>query len=228
MSHDKTYRAVIHFGVETDTLDPYGRVIKINPQDSFDSETIKQILFKFHGTIKQVPPLFSALKRNGIPLYKKALKGEAFKINPREVVIRYLTLLKNKGKQIEIEAKVSKGTYIRALARDLAYALGTYGYCERLRRLSIGPFSVESATTVDRLDCRNVVPLEEALMYIPSIEVDGGLANRIFNGVPLENLFSENERKSFGKGYLRILHNGVLIAVAVNNEGLRYFKVIRG
>jgi len=227
MKNSKTYRAVFHFGIETDTLDPYGIVIRKNSKNSFRTEEINEIVEQFTGKIQQIPPLYSALKRNGEPLYKKARKGKFVEIEPREVEIERLLLLENKGERITIEATVSKGTYIRALARDIAHALGSCGFCEELRRTSIGPFSITQANRVEEINMSQIISITNALSFLPAVQIPLQNVNLLINRIPLMQVFDNNEMQQYRNEYIRVLAENKLVAVIRKNYDLHYFKVLR-
>jgi len=154
MNLEKEYVADITFGYETDTLDKTGSII--NQKENFSSlqiseGIIKNVLDDFIGSTKQIPPYFSALKFKGIPLYKYARKGIFIRKKARTVFIDSLKLLDMKKNKIKIYVKCNKGTYIRALARDIAYKLDTYGYLSDLSRISLGPYNKDNSIRIDEI-----------------------------------------------------------------------------
>jgi tRNA pseudouridine55 synthase len=213
----KQYDFAIRFGEETDTLDAEGRVVAVS-DDRPTLEQIEAILPRFTGEIEQVPPAFSALKVAGKAAYARARAGEEVELKPRRVTIHELSPLPFRGgdgggaheeaapggtspplrpsregegiDELTLSATVSKGTYIRSLARDIARALGTVGHVTYLRRTRAGPFGLESAISLDFLneaakarDLRRVVlPLEAALDDIPALPVTPGQAQLLRHG----------------------------------------------
>jgi tRNA pseudouridine55 synthase len=154
MNLEKEYVADITFGCETDTLDKTGAII--NQKENFSNlqiseDIIRNILDDFIGSTKQIPPYFSALKFKGIPLYKYARKGIFIRKKARTVFIDSLKLLDMKKNKIKIYVKCNKGTYIRALARDIAYKLDTYGYLSDLSRISLGPYNKDNSIRIDEI-----------------------------------------------------------------------------
>ena len=140
-SFGKKYRAKLKFGIETDTLDPEGSVIA--ESDNIPSlEEIKAILPSFIGPQLQIPPLYSALHVDGKRAYQLARNGKEIEMEPRKIEISSLDLLSYSNGILEFETTVSKGTYIRSLARDIALRLNTRGHLIALRRLEVGPFSL--------------------------------------------------------------------------------------
>jgi len=146
----KQYDFTVRFGEETDTLDLEGDVMAT----SAIRPTVKEIaaaLPRFTGEIGQIPPAYSALKIEGKPAYARARAGEKLDIKPRRVTVHELKLLSASGDEVTFSATVSKGTYIRSLARDIAHALNTVGHVTKLRRTRAGPFSLETAISLDFL-----------------------------------------------------------------------------
>ena len=174
----KQYEFTIAFGRETDTLDAEGQVVEtsdIRPS----IEQVKAVLPQFSGAIEQVPPTYSALKIDGKAAYARARAGETLQMKARKVTIHKLHLLSATPDEATLAATVSKGTYIRSLARDLAHALGTVGHVSMLRRTGAGPFGLESAISLDKLadlaKARTldgaVLPLTAGLDDIPALPV---------------------------------------------------------
>lgn len=150
---DKTYRATIRFGEETDSGDLTGNIVAQAPADfaGVQEAALRDALSQFMGSIEQIPPMYSALKRDGKPLYEYARAGIELERPPRQVTIHRLELLSWDSGQAEIEVACSKGTYIRTLAQDIGRVLGCYGHLSALRRTEVGPFSLDRAVTLDAL-----------------------------------------------------------------------------
>ena len=188
----KDYVFTVRFGEETDTLDAEGRVIATsNVRPNMD--TVNAVLPRFTGTIEQVPPAYSALKIEGKPAYQRSRAGEQVEMKARAVTVHELRLLESSAKEATLFATVSKGTYIRSLARDMAKALGTVGHVTRLRRARAGPFTLEQAISLDFLShaakARQfdgaVLPLTAALDDIPALPVTPGQAQLLRHGQTL-------------------------------------------
>lgn len=169
---DKVYGFTIALGAETDTLDAEGQVVERSGHRPTPQE-IEALLPRFTGEIEQVPPAFSALKLEGKAAYARARAGEVVQMKPRAVRVFELSpsplglsSLDREGRDcITLTARVSKGTYIRSLARDIARALGTVGHVAYLRRLRAGPFTLESAISLDKLgELAMARELEQALL----------------------------------------------------------------
>lgn len=143
---EKEYRGVIQLGAETDSHDVTGKVIQETPLTlPLNEDEVESALEQFRGEIQQVPPMFSALKQNGQKLYHLARKGKSIKREPRSVYIKELKMLALQRDLIEIDVVCSKGTYIRALARDIGRALGYGGFLKELVRTRIGFYTIENA-----------------------------------------------------------------------------------
>jgi tRNA pseudouridine55 synthase len=172
----KAYEFTIEFGAQTDTLDREGEVVATSDCRPTLAQ-IEALLPRFTGAIEQVPPAYSALKIDGKPAYARARAGEAVEMRSRAVTIHSLSTARAAGEAVQVGgegealssitllAHVSKGTYIRSLARDIAHALGTVGQVTFLRRLQAGPFALEAAISLDKLsELANARELEQALL----------------------------------------------------------------
>jgi len=174
----KVYDFTVAFGAQTDTLDLEGEVIATSDVRPVAAE-VEAILGRFTGPIDQVPPAYSALKVDGRRAYDLARAGEEVVLKSRAVTIHALSLVEAGDGQATLSATVSKGTYIRSLARDIALALGTVGHVTMLRRTRAGPFGLEQAISLDFLDhaakAREldgaVLPLIAGLDDIPALPV---------------------------------------------------------
>lgn len=148
----KEYTATIKIGATTKTDDSEGEEQNIKPFEHIENNQIEEVINSFIGEIQQVPPMFSAIKVDGQRLYKKARKDEFIEIQPRSVVIDNISILKIELPLIEIKVNCSKGTYIRALARDIGDKLGTGAYLKSLRRTKIGEFEADNAIGIEQLN----------------------------------------------------------------------------
>lgn len=148
MELEKEYTGTIAFGVETDTHDITGTVLRQEHISAIDRSALEAALDSFRGTIMQVPPIFSALKHKGRRLYQYARKGEAVEIEPRPVTIYAFELLAVHGHEFDFKIVCSRGTYIRAIARDLGSALGTGAVLRSLTRTRIGSYQLQDAYQV--------------------------------------------------------------------------------
>ena len=147
----KQYAFTIRFGEETDTLDGEGEVVATSEVVPTAAE-VADTLPRFAGEIEQIPPAYSALKIGGRAAYSRARAGEDVELKPRRVTIHELHLVSDAANEASLLATVSKGTYIRSLARDIAGALGTVGHVSYLKRTRAGPFSLDQAVSLDFLE----------------------------------------------------------------------------
>jgi tRNA pseudouridine55 synthase len=190
---DKAYEFTIGFGTETDTLDLEGAVVRTSDVRPTLAQ-VEGILKHFTGPIRQVPPAYSALKVDGKRAYDLARAGEQVELAHRDVVVHDLRV-HEQGRQdpldeITLSARVSKGTYIRSLARDIAYALDTVGHVTMLRRIKAGPFTLETAISLDILDQSAkdarlqelLLPLTAGLDDIPVLAVSPDQAQALRQG----------------------------------------------
>ena len=243
----KGYDFTIRFGAETDTLDAEGTVIETSDLRPTLAE-VEAVLPRFTGEIKQVPPAYSALKIEGKAAYARARAGETVELKPRSVVIHALSVRHPRGgggpaseeqrdsrirgndepvDEIALSATVSKGTYIRSLARDIAHALGTVGDVTYLRRTRAGPFGLDRAVSLDFLEetakaralTRVVLPLEAALDDIPALPVTPDQAQLLRHG---QCLFGFPEQPGLQVAMLEGIPVALVEAAA---DGLR---VVRG
>ncbi|WP_408590144.1 tRNA pseudouridine(55) synthase TruB [Novosphingobium sp.] len=200
----KAYAFTVAFGSETDTLDLEG-VKTLQGGLSPSLPLLKASQLTFIGPIQQVPPAYSAIMIDGQRAYDRARAGEDLEIKPRAVTIHSLEIAATEGPEDALEsatliAHVSKGTYIRSLARDLARAMGTYGHVTMLRRLRAGPFALEQAISLDKLNDVGkgaplehvLLPLEAGLVDIPALSLDPEQARavrqgRVLTGLPFED-----------------------------------------
>ncbi|MFQ5812702.1 MAG: tRNA pseudouridine(55) synthase TruB [Anaerolineae bacterium] len=185
MASDKVYRARIRLGISTDTHDAEGEVTATAEVDVRKDE-LRNALASFIGSIQQVPPMYSALKRKGVPLYKLARQGITVEREPRSVEIHNIELLDWMPPLLTIRVKCSPGTYIRALARDLGQELGCGAHLQSLTRLASGHFTLGEAVSLEALAQGNwrefIHPLDEALLDFEPLVVDAQAEKRIRQG----------------------------------------------
>lgn len=189
---DKRYCGTIRLGAETDTLDRDGTVVRTAPLPALNEQSIAAAARKFTGSISQVPPIYSAIKRDGVPLYKLARKGaEVEPPKPREVQIQIVRLESPSPDALRFEVVCSAGTYIRSLARDLGVALGSAAHLIELRRLWSAGFSIDGAAPLEGiLDAlasgeTGSIPLiapAAAVSQMPEAVVAPDLERRLRNG----------------------------------------------
>ncbi len=188
----KTYRAVARFGAATSTGDPEGEVVAEGPVPNQDAAAMDALLNRFTGDIEQVPPMYSAIKIDGKPLYELARQGITVPRKPRSVTIHRLDLRDWSPPDLTFEVECSKGTYIRTLGEDLASSLGTVAHLVKLRRLGVGPFNGERMVTLEALELAaeqgtlhdHLLPVDAGLPDWPVATLDAAGANAFQNGNP--------------------------------------------
>jgi tRNA pseudouridine55 synthase len=190
---DKTYAAAIALGAVTTTGDAEGEVTERRPV-AVTRAAVEQVLDGFRGAGTQVPPMYSALKRDGRPLYEYARAGQSVDRPARPITIHALTLEALDGARLAVTVRASKGTYIRVLAEDIGRALGCGAHLARLRRVAIGPFSVADATTVEaleRLDAEardaRLLPIDALIGHLRAATLPSAAAGRFAQGAAVES-----------------------------------------
>lgn len=168
---DKTYRATIKLGRVTTTGDAEGEVVSESPVAVTQSD-VDAVLEKFRGAIKQIPPMHSALKRDGKPLYEYIRNGETVEREARDVVIHELRQDRFEGDELDITVRCSKGTYIRTLGEDIGAALGCGGHLTMLRRTAIAHFSIADACTLKQLEAMDMVQREACVRPVDCLMPD--------------------------------------------------------
>jgi tRNA pseudouridine55 synthase len=192
---DKRYRVTVKLGVTTTTGDAEGEVIAINALKSIDHDALHTVLNRFTGEILQIPPMHSAIKHQGQPLYKLARKGIKVERKARRVIIHELCLLNSGENLIDLEVACSKGTYIRTLAEDIGDALGMGAHVAKLRRITTGPFRADQMVPLARLEMeaiedlcsleRYLLPIDAALEQWPEVCLSDHLAYYLRQGQPV-------------------------------------------
>jgi tRNA pseudouridine55 synthase len=190
---DKEYRAQLRLGQTTDTLDSTGAVLERRPTDRLTPDIIQKVVDRFRGEIQQVPPMYSAVKIKGVPLYRSARAGKTIARDARTVMIHALDVLDIAGPDVTLRVVCSKGTYIRTLCADIGSALGVGGHLLALERTRVGPLTLDRALTVDEIVDRHAIgslsgdvwSLNEVLSTLPGLVVDERAAERVCHGAPV-------------------------------------------
>ncbi len=195
LDSDKRYVGTIRLGVITRTADAEGEVLETRPVGEYGEAQIRDVLDRFVGEIEQVPPMHSAVKVNGTPLYKLAHKGLEIERKPRTVTIHSIELLRHAGDELEIELHCSKGTYVRTLAEEIGEALGCGGHLSALRRTASGPFDIDEAVTMAQIEAAAeegnaaldalLLPIERALADWPAVNLTDNSAYYVQQGQPV-------------------------------------------
>lgn len=188
---DKTYEAELQLGVVTDSGDAEGQVLATAPVEVGEADVLA-VLPRFTGAIQQIPPMHSALKRDGRPLYELARKGIEVERAARAVTIHAIELLEFAGDKLRLRVKCSKGTYIRVLAADIGQALGCGAHLTALRRTEVADLSLLGAVTLAELEALEesarllrLAPVDALLQSLPAIEVAGEDEARFRHGNPV-------------------------------------------
>ena len=190
----KTYVARIRLGVETDTQDATGQIVAERPVE-VGAEALRDVLGRFVGEIEQVPPMYSALKRDGKRLYKLARKGETVALEPRKCRVDGIEYLGAEGNDTYLlRIYCGKGVYIRTLCHDIGKALGCGAHMLTLERTAAGIFKIEDALTLDAIDALAaegaldgaLIPLDAPLEHLPAVRVGEACRHAVVNGNPLK------------------------------------------
>ncbi len=168
---DKTYEATLQLGSKTNTGDLTGDVIESKPVIELYEDYIQQTLDTFLGEQDQVPPMFSAIKHHGVPLYELARKGEEVVRESRRITVHSITLIRYESATLTFRCHVSKGTYVRTLAEAIAEAFGMVGHLTSLTRISVGSFELKDAKTLDQLSEKDCLSMTQSLSHLPTLRI---------------------------------------------------------
>lgn len=215
---DKTYLATVRLGITTATGDAEGEILSQRPV-RVEAARLAAALERFRGEIEQVPPIYSALKRDGRPLYALARAGGSVERAPRRVRIEELALLERSGEMLRLRVRCSKGTYVRQLAADLGAVLGCGAHLAALRRIQVGGFDVEQALGPDALAALSpserearLLPLARLVDHLPDARLGADNARRFAHGQAVA-------ARGVARGHLRVLgQDGMLLGVGAAAE----------
>ena len=192
LNADKTYDATLRLGATTTTGDSEGEITGRSPVEVSRTQ-VEEALARFRGRISQVPPMYSALKVDGKPMYALARQGKTVERRPREIAIHELQLVSLREDLLELQVRCSKGTYVRSLAEDIGTALGTGAHLAALRRTAAGGLSLHDATALEALEAmtgtereRRLLPLEVLLRDLPRLDCSPEQERRLRNGQAIE------------------------------------------
>lgn len=206
---EKTYEAVLHLGITTDTQDMSGTVLEEKPVNATE-EQVRETIAGFVGEQMQIPPMYSALKINGKKLYELAREGKTVERKARPVCFYQIEVLDIQLPVVQIRVTCSKGTYIRTLCHDIGQKLGCGGCMEQLLRTRVGRFSLEESHTLSEVEqavaegtvCKWIYPVENVLAEYPKIQADSYGDRLLQNGNPLsENLVDEQHKEGWVRMY---------------------------
>lgn len=214
---EKAYEAVIRLGLVTDTLDVTGAVLQEHDPTGVRQEQILNAMARLTGEISQVPPMYSAIKQGGQPLYKLARKGVEVERQPRQVLIRQFELVAFNVPLANVRVHCSRGTYVRTLADDLGQLLGCGACLTELRRTMSGPFQLSDAMTLEQLASyveqdsvqQHVLDLPAALSHLEQISLTESELQKLKNGIPPRDRLLE-----MSSGLFSLMYDQQVIAVA--------------
>jgi len=194
LDSDKRYLCTAQLGITTTTGDKEGEILQTRDIQTLTKEDIEKVLENFRGDIEQIPPMYSALKHNGQPLYKLARQGIDIERAPRPVTIHELKLLEITADSITLDVSCSKGTYIRTLAQDIGEELGCGAHLSMLRRTSVSPFDCSKIYTVEELEQiaesdeleSVLLPIDSALINFPVMHLSEADVELIRNGIKVQ------------------------------------------
>ena len=241
---NKQYEAVLRLGVATDTQDPTGHVVGERPVPNFSEEDLQKVFRQYVGTIEQIPPAYSALKYNGVALYKLARRGCAIQKPARRVHIERLKLSSVALPEVHFTVTCSAGTYVRTLCADIGQALGCGGHLSALRRTMSSGFSIEEAMSLeafnrfaaDSQSVVSVVPMGAALRDMPTLRADRAVAAKIkcggkidiedFTDLPLDaTVMNNGEQGTYYKVFDSDTNLIAVVSVNMQNESIAYHGV---
>lgn len=210
MDTTKTYRAEVELGIATDTYDASGQITRCSDSSKIDRAMVESVLNAFRGNIRQMPPMFSAVKHRGQPLYKLARAGIEVELKSRPVTIHRLELTDWQLPVATLEVECSKGTYIRSLAHDMGKSLGCGAHLKSLVRTRCGIFGIEDAVSMPQLEEafeygyweQYIHPIDSVLQHFGAIIVDDDGEKAIKNGSPLPVKYSNGgTRQQYCRAY---------------------------
>ena len=223
---DKTYEATMRLGVRTTTGDAEGEAVQTR-EVSCDQAAVVAALSQFRGEIVQIPPMYSALKRDGKPLYEYARAGQVIEREGRSVTIHALDLLACALPDVTFRVTCSKGTYVRTLAEDIGEALGCGAHLVALRRTGVGALTLEHAVTLDALsDAAEserdtwLQPVDALLSTFPSVRLDAESTRRFLHGQRLRLSYLAIDDEARQAPRVRVYGEGRLLGVAKAAEGV--------
>ncbi len=216
---DKSYEATLQLGVTTTTGDAEGEVLETKPVQ-VDADMLENVLSQFRGAIEQIPPMYSALKRDGRPLYEYARAGVTLEREARSVMIYRLDLISiddaESASRVSIAVDCSKGTYIRTLAEDIGTALGCGAHLTALRRTRVGSLDIKNAVTLDMLESTDptqrealLQPVDALIASLPRVDLDVTMTTR----------FRQGQRLSLWQRQPAVESRGLVRVYGLNDEG---------
>lgn len=219
----KSYQATVKLGKQTDTGDAEGKVIAIQAIPDLSDEKLSAVTQTFLGGICQIPPMYSALKKDGKKLYELAREGIEIEREARPITIFDLAVVPILPDQLQLDVTCSKGTYIRVLGEDIAKALGTFGHLTSLRRTKTGDFNLQNSITLADFETLSfdqrfdkLLPIDECVKFLSKLQLDEAQTSRIRNGQRLNVKFEATEQDilSDKQQEIRLFHLDKFLGVA--------------
>lgn len=218
---EKVYQATMRLGVATDTQDLTGQTIAENDWSQLTAADVREVFAAFTGSMTQIPPMYSALKSGGVPLYKLARKGEVIERQGRLITITALTIDRIELPDIDFTIRCSRGTYVRTVASDIGEKLGTGAHLRALRRLASGSFTIAAAVTLEQLSLQSpeersalLVPVTTALDSLRELQLQPAGAVNVVNGkTPLAGDFVDPPDPVPAGEFVKLVLSGELVAV---------------
>lgn len=236
---DKEYHAVMRLGETTDTQDATGRVLSRVDPGEITEDVLQAVITRFRGVQQQLPPMYSAVKVGGQPLYKAARAGRTVEREERSIVIHQLEIVAVHGRDVALRIVCSKGTYVRTLCADIGQALGIGGHLSTLERRRVGPLSIEQAVTIDQVAghlttgtlSMQFISLDQLLFQLPAVVVNAEQAQRVMHGSPIFPVEVGQLPASLSTGTVRLKNeSGQLLAIGTHDAGrggaIRVHKVL--
>ncbi len=210
VSGHKQYRATFCFGLATDTLDAEGRVLAQKDISGLTENHLRQVLPAFVGHLAQIPPMFSAIKKDGQPLYKRARAGQTVELEPRPVTIFKIEWVAWQPPHLTLDISCSPGSYIRSLARDMGEAVGTGAHLVELTRTASGPWRLADAVPLAQLEDdphwqRYLHPPDRAITHLPQVILSEEAALHVQQGRPIEIDLESSETHLEGASHLKLV-----------------------
>ncbi len=231
--HDnKKYDAVLCLGITTDTQDSTGTIMSTCNELEFSERIIQSVFKQFEGTIEQFPPIYSALKHKGVPLYKLARSGRPVRKPARRILISYNKIVEINLPLIRFEVSCSAGTYIRSLCADIGKTLGCGGHLKELRRIESSGFTIKEAVTLSELEeltlsgklSQRMISMANTLRGMPEYIVNKALTEKIKHGIIITKDDVTLEQAGSPEGFIKIVdtNNNLLAVLNSKKESSKY------
>lgn len=223
LDSQKKYRAELYLGIETDTQDQYGEILKQQAEIP-SREEIKKAIMSYVGEYDQIPPMYSALKRDGKKLYELAREGIEVQREPRRVQIHEISIIEINGNRVIFDVLCSKGTYIRTLCKDIGESLGCGGMMSFLLRTATGEFQLENTITLEALEATQDIekllyPVDYPLRHLPKISVNPGAERAVLNGNKIPSHLWLKGWQAKGEDLARVYLKDQFIGIAIVKSG---------